>query len=369
VGELPDVPRRVELGRDFSDVYQGNGCRHALLGLLSESGQRLVVISDRQVEKALRPHFGGGSQEWLVVEPGETSKCLNVAANLWSQLCALGADRATAILAVGGGMVGDLAGFVASTYLRGLPFYSLPTSLLAMVDASVGGKVGIDLAEGKNLVGQFYPARAVAIDPELLDSLPDSEWASGMAEVIKHGILQGAPLWDTLLDCPRDGLDDPAHRERMLREAVEVKLRVVAQDPYERTGLRATLNLGHTFGHAFEWCSSYELRHGEAVALGLLAAVRLSRSLAMLEKDFEHELLSLLERWSLPTVLPQPEHPQWDWAAIKRAFDRDKKSSAGSWNFILPARVGEVVTVRAPDPCLVKAAVDSLKAPPPEAAS
>jgi 3-dehydroquinate synthase len=343
-------------------VYQGNGCRHALIERLSTETKRLVVISDAQVEQALRSQLGG-EREWLVVPAGESSKCLEVAADLWSRLCHLGADRETAILAVGGGMVGDLAGFVASTYLRGLPFYSLPTSLLAMVDASVGGKVGIDLAEGKNLVGQFYPARAVAIDPELLDSLPASEWASGMAEVIKHGILQGAPLWDTLLACTREQLDDRGQRARVLKEAVEVKLRVVTEDPYERTGLRATLNLGHTFGHALEWCSSYRLRHGEAVALGLLAAVRLSRALSLLEEDFEADLLALLARWSLPTHLPDPEHEQWAWEAMTHAFGRDKKSSAGSWNFILPIRLGRVMTVKAPDPRRVKAAVDSLKPP------
>lgn len=321
----------------------------------------MVVISDRQVEAALRATLGG-DHEWLVVDAGETSKCLEVASNLWSRLCGLSADRGTAILAVGGGMVGDLAGFVAGTYLRGLPFYSLPTSLLAMVDASVGGKVGIDLPEGKNLVGQFYPARAVAIDPELLDTLPESEWASGMAEVIKHGILQGAPLWDTLLDCRREQLvEDRARREQVLREAVEVKLRVVTEDPYERTGLRATLNLGHTFGHALEWCSGYGLRHGEAVGLGMLAAVRLSRSLGLLADDFEPQLIALLERWSLPIYLPDPEGGMWEWLALTKAFDRDKKSSGGAWNFILPTRAGHVKTVTAPAPEAVRAAVESLK--------
>lgn len=354
----------MELGRDSSDVYQGNGCRQALLERLSAEARRVVAVSDRQVETALRAQLGV-DWDWLVVEAGESSKCLQVASDLWSRLCLMGADRNTAILAVGGGMVGDLAGFVAGTYLRGLPFYSLPTSLLAMVDASVGGKVGIDLPEGKNLVGQFYPARAVAIDPELLETLPEAEWASGMAEVIKHGILQGDPLWHTLLACPREQLmQDRARREQVLAEAVEVKLRVVSQDPYERTGLRATLNLGHTFGHALEWCSSYRLRHGEAVGLGMLAAVRLSRSLAILEQDLEPGLLELLQRWSLPVTLPDPQHGPWAWEAITRAFDRDKKSSAGAWNFILPIRAGVVRSVSAPDPGLVRAAVESLRQAP-----
>lgn len=354
----------MELGRDASDVYQGNGCRQALLERLSAEARRVVVISDRQVENVLRPVLCS-DRDWLVVPAGESSKCLQVASDLWSQLCHLGADRSTAILAVGGGMVGDLAGFVAGTYLRGLPFYSLPTSLLAMVDASVGGKVGIDLAEGKNLVGQFYPARAVAIDPELLETLPDVEWASGMAEVIKHGVLQGAPLWETLLSCPREQLiSDRSRRERLLSEAVEVKLQVVTQDPYERTGLRATLNLGHTFGHALEWCSGYRLRHGESVGLGMLAALRLSRSLGLLEEDFEAALLELLRRWSLPVCLPDPENGPWAWDAVAKAFDRDKKSQAGAWSFILPTRPGHVQAVTAPDVERVKAAVESLNQAP-----
>jgi 3-dehydroquinate synthase len=344
-------------------VYQGNGSRFALLERLRSEADRLVVVTDDQVERALRPALGG-DQPWLVVPAGEGSKSLTVASGLWSQLCELRADRATAILAVGGGMVGDLAGFVAATYLRGLPFYSLPTSLLAMVDAAVGGKVAIDLPEGKNLVGQFYPARAVAVDPELLDSLPESEWASGMAEVIKHGILQGGALWDSLLGLTPQQLRQPGPRERLLEQAVEVKLRVVTEDPYERTGLRATLNLGHTFGHAFEWCSQYRLRHGEAVGLGLLAAVRLARALDLLEQDFEDDLSAMLERWALPTSLPEPQHPQWSWDGMLAAFGRDKKTAAGHWNFILPRCPVSVLTVTAPSAELVQAAVESLKKAP-----
>lgn len=355
-------PRTVSLGRSRSELYQGHGCRHALLERLSQQRCRLVVISDRAVETAWRSRFEEGIP-WLVVPSGEESKCLEVASQLWSQLCELGADRQTALLALGGGMVCDLAGFVAGTYLRGLPFYSMPTSLLAMVDASVGGKVGIDLPEGKNLVGQFYPAKAVAIDSEFLESLPPSEWASGMAEVIKHGILQGAPLWDSLLTATPQTLTVPAERERFLVEAVEVKLQVVTEDPYEETGLRATLNLGHTFGHALEWCSQYRLRHGEAVGLGLLAAVRLSRMLGRLDDDFEPALVSLLQRWSLPVWLPEPSHPQWDWDGISQALGRDKKSSGGAWNFLIPRGLGRVESVSAPDAALVRAAVASLQTP------
>lgn len=322
-----------------------------------------MVITDDGVRQALACAYGELFEPGpvLSVPPGESSKSLESTQRLWSKLCQLGADRSTAILAVGGGMVTDLAGFVASTYLRGLPFYSCPTSLLAMVDASVGGKVGIDLPEGKNLVGQFYPAVAVAVDPELLGTLPAKERASGMAEVIKHAILDGGPLWSTVTSQSPDALWSKPAREKLVREAVEVKLQVVVVDPYETSGLRATLNLGHTFGHALEWSSQFELRHGEAVGLGMLAALRLSRSLGFLEEDFEPELIDALTRWELPTSLPQPERPCWDWQPLEKALGRDKKTSSGVWNFILPRRPGQVERVSAPAPELVRQAVDSLK--------
>lgn len=357
---------RVELGRDASDLIQGNGSRRRLFERVAKEHKRRVVITDDGVRAALgvsHPELFSGC-DVLSVAAGEASKSVETAMALWSRLCELGTDRSTAVIALGGGMVTDLAGFVASTYLRGLPFYSCPTSLLAMVDASVGGKVGLDLPQGKNLVGQFYPARAVAIDPELLSTLPEAEWGSGMAEVIKHGVLSGGALWETLLSAGREELQQAQRRESLLAEAVEVKLRVVVEDPYETTGLRATLNLGHTFGHALEWTSGFELRHGEAVGLGMLAAVRLSRALGLLEVDFENELTELLRRWSLPTRLPEPSRTCWDWEPIQQAFGRDKKASAGSWNFILPIRPGRVLRVTAPEPDLVRRAVESLKTEP-----
>ncbi len=358
--EVAQTPRTLAIGTDQSDLYQGNGSSLALASRLVDSGQRIVVISDQQVEPLVRSAIFP-NEPWLSVPSGEDSKSLESAAHLWSRLCELKVDRQTAVVAVGGGMVGDLAGFVASTYLRGLPFYSVPTSLLAMVDASVGGKVGIDLPEGKNLVGRFYPAKAVAVDPELLQTLPEAEWASGMAEVVKHAILDGNSLWSFLESFEWSDRNDIGLRELLLVQAVEVKLRVVTEDPYERSGLRATLNLGHTFGHALEWCSGYRLRHGEAVALGLLAAVRLSRLLGLLETDFESNLLSLLSRFRLPTSLPFPDDPCWNWTDICQALDRDKKNSEGRWTFILPLCVGRVDTVLSPSRDLVEVAFTSLK--------
>lgn len=349
----------VPLGVSSSVLLTGSACRHAFAERLNSEVNRFVVISDENVRSALGQEVFPDSP-WLSVPAGEASKSLSSVAELWSELVSLGVDRKTAIVAVGGGVVGDLAGFVASTFLRGLPFYSLPTSLLAMVDASVGGKVGIDLPEGKNLVGQFYPAKMVAVDPELLKTLPPGEWSSGMAEVIKHAILQGPDLWSVVRAFrPQDSSSQPELLDRLVSQAVEVKLRVVSEDPYETTGLRATLNLGHTFGHAIEWCSEYQMSHGAAVALGLIAGLRLSRRLGLLQKDFEQELLSLLQVWDLPTRLPAPQE-RWNWDRISLALGRDKKNQEGRWCFVLPLGLGRVETVFGPPESLVKQAFESL---------
>jgi 3-dehydroquinate synthase len=274
-------------------------------------------------------------------------------------LISLNFDRRSAVVAVGGGVVGDLGGFVASTFLRGVPFYSVPTSLLAMVDASVGGKVGIDLPEGKNLVGQFYPARVVAVDPELLSTLPLREWSGGMAEVIKHGILSGPELWSLVTGFGPENRGEKERLNHLITEAVGVKVGVVSQDPYERTGLRATLNLGHSYGHAIEWCSGYGLGHGEAVGLGLLAGVRLSKAMGLLQQDFEPELVDVLKRWRLPTVLPSDD--RYTWEALSLALSRDKKNKDGRWCFILPVKVGRVETVEDAPKSMVRDVFLSLK--------
>ena len=356
VSEIVDL--EVPLGASKSRLIIGNGCREQLLVSIRESSGRVVVVSDQNVKEA----WGDSlltEAPWLVVPPGEASKDLTQAAKLWSEMVRLQLDRSSAVVAVGGGVVSDLAGFVASTFLRGVSFFSLPTSLLAMVDASVGGKVGIDLPEGKNLVGQFYPAQTVAVDPELLETLPDSQWSAGMAEVIKHGILQGPELWQRIRDFHPGRRSDSLSLNELLRRAVQVKVDVVAQDPYERTGLRATLNLGHTFGHAIEWCSGFQLEHGQAVALGLVAGLRLSKTLSLLRQDFEAELLELLAAWNLPLGLPSEERYRWEHVAA--ALGRDKKNKDGQWCFILPLAVGEVRAVTDAPRDLVRQAYESLK--------
>lgn len=350
----------MELGRATTDLLVGAGCRHTLVERAQASAKSVIVISDHQVRAALDKKIFADSP-WLTIQAGEASKTVESAAKLWSRLAQLKADRDTLLVAVGGGVVGDLAGFVAATYMRGVSFFSVPTSLLAMVDASVGGKVGIDLPEGKNLAGSFYPAQVVAVDPELLSTLPGTEWASGMAEVIKHAILSGEGLWETVQSFSWEKAEQIEVLEHLVHSAVMLKVDVVQKDPYERTGQRATLNLGHTYGHALEWCSDYSVRHGEAVGLGLLAGLRLSRLLGILETDFEEELISCLKRWSLPCTLPEPEAEHWAWNRMTTALARDKKNRDGQWSFVLPRGLGSVKRVAGPDPELVRQAFETLK--------
>ena len=354
------MQQTVSLGASSTELLLGAGCRQRFLELVQESSSQFLVISDQRVEEAVRPKFLS-DHTWLTVPSGEESKSFAQVGRLWSELVKHGLDRKSGLIAVGGGVVCDLAGFVASTYLRGIAFYALPTSLLAMVDASVGGKVGIDLPEGKNLVGQFYPGQVVACDPELLSTLPESEWSCGMAEVIKHGILSGPTLWEQILSFQPTARRDLVQLDSVLTAAVQVKVDVVKEDPYEKTGLRATLNLGHSYGHAIEWCSHFAMGHGEAVGLGLLAGLRLSRELGILEEDFEEELVALLQAWSLPTTLGSQNDGQYSWEKISTALGRDKKNKDGQWCFVLPRKIGRVETVFGPPENMVERAFHSLQ--------
>jgi shikimate kinase/3-dehydroquinate synthase len=251
------------------------------------------------------------------VPPGEAAKRVEVARGLWE---ALELDRGDTLVAYGGGTTTDVAGFVAASYKRGVSWIAWPTTLVGQVDAAIGGKTGVDLETGKNLVGAFHYPAEVLIDPELLKTLPEEERRAGMAEVVKTGLLAGRPLWE---------LPD----EEMVRACAAFKAAVCLADPFEQTGRRAILNLGHTFAHALEAASGFELRHGDAVALGLLAALRLSG----LETDVVDELLR-----------PKPASVDGEraWAALRR----DKKALAGRARLVLLEDLGKpVFPVELPD--------------------
>lgn len=310
--------------------------------LLREQGfSRAILITDQQVYQAQFAAFQDNFERLDVVgiDPGESQKTLDNAQWMYGCLAKLEVDRNTPILVFGGGVIGDLGGFVAATYLRGLPLFGLPTSLLAMVDSSIGGKTGVDLPQGKNLVGAFYPPRQVWVDPQVLDSLPAQEGSNGMAEVIKHGIIASPELFALCQQLPAFPHWSAEQRTEVVRRASQVKLDIVTRDPREQ-GERAHLNLGHTLGHALETAGEYKLlSHGQAVAIGMVAALRLARRHGVLQEEIPLE--AVLQRHGLPIRL---EH-ELEWSLVEAALAQDKKRLNGQLRFVLPVRVGEVKLV------------------------
>jgi 3-dehydroquinate synthase len=281
--------------------------------------------------------------EITTLPSGEQQKALAVAAQLYDQLVAMTADRQTLIVAVGGGVIGDLAGFVAATFARGVPLLMVPTTLLAMVDSSVGGKTGVNHPRAKNLIGAFHQPVGVWIDTATLATLPDREYRSGLAEVVKYGVILDPELFVYL-----EGHVDPllAREAEAVRHVVarscRLKADIVEQDEREVTGLRAVLNYGHTFAHAFETVAGYGAwLHGEAVAAGMVCASRLAERRGLIEQELTDRQRRLLGRFGLPTA----RLPQWPVSALLAAMRSDKKAVAGKLRFVLPRRWGEVALV------------------------
>lgn len=257
-----------------------------------------------------------------------------IVSQLWEAFLGAGLERGSSVVALGGGVVGDLAGFAAATYMRGIPWVNVPTSLLAMVDASLGGKTGVDLPQGKNLVGAFHAPRMVLVDPSALETLPRDEQRSGMAEVIKAGLI-GDPK---LFNLSRNSLEVIKEDfEEIIRRAMAVKIQVIEADPFEE-GLRAVLNLGHTVGHAVEKVSNYTIRHGEAVAIGMVAEARLSERIGLAERGLADEIADACKLIGLPVDIPE-NLPRED---ILEAMKVDKKREGAKVKFALPVKIGEV---------------------------
>ena len=279
-----------------------------------------------------------------VVEPGERAKSWDSLPAIFDALLDLKADRAAAVVAVGGGVVGDLAGFAAASFMRGISLIQVPTTLLAMVDSSVGGKTGVNLPRGKNLAGAFHQPAGVLIDPDVLSTLPDREYRGGLAEVVKYGVIADAEFFAWLeANAAAILARDPAVLVPLIARCCELKAAVVAADEFETTGVRATLNYGHTFAHAFENLAGYgTLSHGEAVAVGMTCAARLAVARGLIERDLLDRQTALLTRIGLPTALPASvEAPP---AAVLAAMRTDKKNVGGALRLILPVKLGEVRT-------------------------
>ena len=322
----------------------------ARLGLECSSlrlGSRCAVISDRNVARlygksAVESLASAGLESILVTVPaGETAKSLRSVEECYDQLAKHRLERKSFIVALGGGVVGDLAGFVAASYLRGIPFVQVPTTLLAQVDSSVGGKVGVNLKAGKNLVGAFYQPQLVLCDLATLDTLPKREFHAGLAEVIKYGIIFDVALFRRLeLHLPQILERDQALLTAVVARCCAIKAAVVVQDETE-SGLRAILNFGHTIGHALEAISGYgEYLHGEAISIGQVAAAHLSRAVLNFPAQNVDRIRALFERAGLPTTVDLSRRQR---ARLLEAMRLDKKVSGGEIKFVLAERIGKVV--------------------------
>jgi shikimate kinase / 3-dehydroquinate synthase len=297
--------------------------------------QSPIIVTDENVAKYHLEKFQGTKS--IVIPAGEEHKNLETVSHLWSAFLENGLDRKSTVIALGGGAVSDVTGFAASTYMRGIDWIAIPTTLLAMVDASLGGKTGIDLPEGKNLVGSFHPPKLVLADPSLLLTLPERELTSGMAEVVKHGVISDPELFEM---CKRSMDWVKGNLEEIVKRAMAVKIRIIEEDPYEK-GIRAALNLGHTVGHAVELVSNFKLRHGEAIAIGMVAEAKYAERIGITHKGVSNVIGEVLSRLGLPIEIPD-DLPRKE---ILRAIRVDKKKNVKSIRFALPAEIGKVELV------------------------
>ena len=346
---------RVSLADRGYDIQIGSGLLSSAVEFVAERGgaKHVVVITDSNVDPlygdAVADRFvsAGIESQVLIVEAGEKSKSPEVATDLWQTMIDEGCDRQTMVIAVGGGVVGDLAGFVASTFARGLRFFQVPTTLLAQVDSSVGGKVGINLEGAKNMVGAFWQPQGVLIDTDVLATLPEREFLAGLAEVIKYGVILDEEFFGFLeKECDAVLARDADAMRHIVQRSCRLKADVVEEDELELSGRRAILNYGHTYGHALEAATGYSsLLHGEAISIGMVCASRLALSLGMCDQACLQRQMDLFQRYRLKVSVPD----EVDHQDLTRLMWHDKKVKDGKIHFILPKRIGEVETVEGPD--------------------
>ncbi len=338
------APDRVEIAssRHHYAALIGRGvldqAGHRLRAECPALGRRALIVTDSHVG----PLYGGRTAAALreagydaaiaTIPAGEASKSMAGAEDVAEQLASAGIDRHGFVVALGGGVVGDLAGFVAAIYQRGIPVVQIPTTIVSQVDSSVGGKTGVNLRAGKNLAGSFHPPAFVLVDVATLDTLPPREFREGFAEVIKHGVIADRPLVGELADAAT-----PLDLVALIRRNIEIKAAIVKADEFERTGLRARLNFGHTVGHAIESVAGYgAYLHGEAIAMGMAVAARLSRTKSALPVADEALMLAALKRFELPGRIPAT----LETSALLAALQQDKKFVEGSIRFVLTRGLG-----------------------------
>jgi 3-dehydroquinate synthase len=326
------------------EVLSGRGVLRELPRVVSRIGRdgAVYVISSARVWRywgaRIQKLLAGARRATIMIDDAETAKNLSTVERACRDLVRAGADRRALIVAVGGGVVGDVAGYVAASYLRGIALIHVPTTVVAQVDSAIGGKTGVNLPEGKNLVGAFYPGKAVVTDPELLSSLPPREFRSGIYEIIKYGVIGDSKLFQFL----ERNMEKVMRRERaalafVIERSIAQKARVVSEDERE-SGLREILNFGHTFAHALESITRYrKYLHGEAVGCGMIAASRLAVEKGMLSSGEEERIAKVIAR-----VGPLPAWPSVPPERLIAAMQADKKTRAGRLRFVLPERIGRV---------------------------
>jgi 3-dehydroquinate synthase len=349
------APARIDVGGDY-DVVVGAGVLDELPGLIGEGVKRVLVIYPQTLaatgDTVRRDLADRGLEAYAAQVPdAEGAKTAEVATSLWGALGRAGFTRSDAIVAVGGGTVTDLGGFVAATWLRGVRVVHVPTTLLAMVDAAVGGKTGINTAEGKNLVGAFHPPAGVLCDLATLETLPQADFVAGLAEVVKCGFIADPVILDLVQQDPV-AVRGPSgtHVRELIERAIRVKADVVALDPRE-SWLREILNYGHTFGHAIEQVERYRFRHGEAVSIGMVYAAELARVAGRLRDADVERHRAVLSGVGLPTTYREDRWPQ-----LLGAMRRDKKSRGSLLRFVVLEGIGRPSRLEGPDPALLEAA-------------
>jgi 3-dehydroquinate synthase len=330
------------MGRHGYDVRVQPGELNSLGAMLKARnlGGPVAVVSDSNVaplhgQRALKSLRDAGYSAELVIFPaGEQNKTLETIAGFWQSFLSLGMDRKSTVVALGGGVTGDLAGYAAASYLRGVDWVGVPTTLLAMADSSLGGKTGFDLPQGKNLIGAFHPPQLVLADPETLSTLPERELRSGLGEVVKAGLIADKGLFEI---CSQGWEKVESRLDEVVRRSMSVKIEVIEADPYEK-GFRAALNLGHTIGHAIELASGFELFHGEAIAIGMVIAAQMAEKRGVARSGLTDEIRGTLTGLGLPVDVPAGMNPE----SIIKAVGVDKKKASGKIKFVLPVRPGLV---------------------------
>ena len=336
-------PVEVELSTYRVVIARGALAEIGRVAAANARAHRYAIISDETVAPLyagrVRAALGEGRTRLYAIPPGEEQKTRETWGALTDSMLTDGFGRDTAVIALGGGVVGDLAGFVAATYMRGVPYIQVPTTLLAMIDASIGGKTGVDTSHGKNLVGAFHQPSAVIADPDVLRTLPPEHLRAGLAEAIKHGVIADAAYFEDVVNAAPEivagNRSAAAALERVVVRSVSIKADVVKRDEREG-GVRKTLNFGHTIGHAIELRSDYRMLHGEAVAVGMVLESRVAEKLGIAEAGTSDRLRQGVERTGLPAARPADQSPD----EILSATRGDKKARGGVVEYALPARIG-----------------------------